>query len=236
LKKPVVGVTLNWYRNEDGKVPSYGRWLFGLNQSYAELLGKADVMPMGLLPVSEDFRSILQVVDMVVLTGGGDPDPELYGQTENGSVNCSRERPLWEMGLYRTARNMELPVMGICLGLQLIGMAEGVQLIQDIPTEVDDPCEHHGKPDRPSRHPVELVEGTLLHDTFGEDIEVSSFHHQALREVPAGFRLAARSPDGIIEAVESEDGRVIAVQWHPERDFTGPVLLRRMVDLIEDRI
>lgn len=233
--RTVAGVTLNWYGNRESRTGSCGRWLFGLNQSYAELPGKADMLPLGIIPFSEDFRRILETVDILIMTGGGDPDPELYGQRDNGSINSTRERPLWEMGLYRTAREMGLPILGICLGIQLIGIAEGVGLIQDIPTQVDDPLHHHGTPERPAGHPVSLLEGTLLYSVLGDTAEVSSFHHQALCRVPDGFRPAAFAADGVIEAVESDDGRVVAVQWHPERDLTGPVILRGMSELVRER-
>jgi len=228
-------VTLNWYRNEESRTGSCGRWLFGVNQSYARLLGRADLLPLGIIPFSEDFRRILESVDILIMTGGGDPDPALYGQSDKGSINSTRERPLWEMGLYRTAREMDLPILGICLGIQLIGMAEGVQLIQDISTQVTEPLHHHGTPDEPAGHPVSLVEGTLLHSILGDSVEVSSFHHQAICCVPDGFRPAAFAGDGVIEGMESLDRRVIAVQWHPERDSTGPVMLRRMVELVRER-
>ncbi len=229
MKKPVIGTTLNWYKNDESKVSSYGKWLFGLNQSYAELLNKADVIPMGIIPGSDDVRSILEKVDMILLTGGGDPDPELYGQSNNGSIDCRRERPLWEMELYRNAREMKIPVLGVCLGMQLIAVAEGEQLIQNIPTQVEYPVDHCGKADDPRKHTVEIMNGTILGEILCSKMEVSSFHHQAIDGIPEGFHPAAKSSDGVIEAIESDDGLVIAVQWHPERDFTGPVILNGLI-------
>ncbi|NOQ23381.1 MAG: hypothetical protein GQ565_12150 [Candidatus Aegiribacteria sp.] len=229
MKEPVIGVTLNWYKNDESKVPAYGKWLFGLNQSYAKLMGKADVIPVGIIPVSEDTRNILDIVDMILLTGGGDPDPELYDQRNSGSIGCHRERPLWEMELYRNAREMKIPVFAICLGIQLIAMAEGEQLIQNISTQVDDPDDHNGKADDPGKHTVEIMEGTILREILGSEIEVCSFHHQAVAGIPKGYHQAAKSKDGVIEAMESDDGLVIAVQWHPERDFTGPLILHSMI-------
>ena len=229
MKKPVVGITLNWYKNDESKAPSYGKWLFGLNQSYAKLLAAADVVPVGIIPTSKDVRSILDTVDMILLTGGPDPDPALYGQKLNGSIGCYRERPLWEMELYRVARSMKIPVFGVCLGIQLIAVAEGEQLIQDISTQVDDPVDHDGKAGDPRKHTVEIMDGTFLGKIFGCEIEVCSFHHQSIAGIPKGFRRAAESQDGVIEAMESDDGLVVAVQWHPERDFTGPLILQNLI-------
>jgi putative glutamine amidotransferase len=229
MSKPLVGVTFSWYSNEPARVRSYGKWLYGLNQSYAELLSKADVIPIGIIPLSKNVRSILEVVDMVLMTGGGDPDPMLYGQINNGSINISRERPLWEMDLYRTARKMGVPVFSICLGMQLIAIAEGEELIQNIPTQVHNPVDHYGKPEDPRTHDVDILEGSILREILGEHIEVSSFHHQAISGIPAGFHTAAVSQDGVIEAIESDDGLVIAVQWHPERDFTGPIIMNSLL-------
>ena len=193
------------------------------------MLAKAGVITVGIIPSSRDVRSILDIVDMIVLTGGGDTDPELYGQRNNGSIQHWRERPLWEMELYRNAREMKVPVLGICLGIQTIAIAEGEQLIQDISTQVDNAEEHHGEAADPKTHPVEIMDGTILSGILDRKIEVSSFHHQAIAGIPKGFYQAAKSPDGMIEAMESDDGLVVAVQWHPERDFTGPLLLKKLI-------
>ena len=229
MKKPVIGVAFNWYRNDESRTPSYGKWLFGLNQSYAKLLAAADVIPVGIIPTSKDPGNVLDIVDMILLTGGPDPDPELYGQRNNGSIGYYRERPLWEMELYRNARAEKIPVFGICLGIQLIAMAEGEQLIQDISTQVDDPVDHDGKADDPRKHTVQIMDGTILRGILGSEIEVCSFHHQSIAGIPKGYHKAAESSDGVIEAMESDDGLVVAVQWHPERDFTGSLILQNLI-------
>ena len=225
MKKPVIGITFSWYKNDQQKIDSFGRWRFGLNQTYAELVAGAGALPVGIIPAENEYRDILDIIDILLLTGGGDPDPELYGQQNNGSKNSSRERSVWEMELYKTARIMEKPVFGICLGMQLIGIAEGVPLIQDIPSQIEGALDHHGKPHIPSKHTIRIMDNTVLHGILGPGAEVSSFHHQTISWVPDGFRLSAQSSDGVIEAIESDDGGVVAVQWHPERDLTGPLIL-----------
>ncbi len=229
MNKPVIGITLNWYKNDESRAPSYGKWLFGINQSYAKLVSSADAIPVGIIPTSNDDRDVLDIVDIILLTGGTDPDPALYGQKNRGSIDLCRERPLWEMELYRNARSMKIPVFGVCLGIQLIAMAEGEQLIQNISTQVDDPDDHNGKADDPRKHTVEIADGTILRKILGSEIEVCSFHHQAIAGIPKGYHCASESSDGVIEAMESDDGLVIAVQWHPERDYTGPLILNYMI-------
>jgi len=133
MNKPVIGVTLNWYENDESRIQSYGKWLFGLNQSYAKLTGRTDIVPVGIIPSAQDVHNILDIVDMLILTGGPDPDPRLYGQVENGSIHCAIDRPVWEMDLYRKARERNIPIFCICLGMQLIAIAEGEQLISIFP-------------------------------------------------------------------------------------------------------
>ena len=229
MRKPVIGVTLSWYGNDQQKIKSFGKWCFGLNQTYAELVAGVDALPIGIIPAGNDYRDILETVDILLLTGGGDPDPELYGQQNNGSNNYSRERSVWEMELYKASRVMKIPVFGVCLGMQLIGIAEGVPLIQDIPAQIEGVLDHYGKPQAPEKHLVTVMNNTVLHGILGSEAEVCSFHHQAISRIPDGFRLAAQSSDGIIEAIESDDGDVVAVQWHPERDFTGPLILSALL-------
>ena len=225
----LVGLTQSWYPNSPEDHQVFGKWKFGLNQTYAGLTDRERIVPVAMVPTSRHPDGILRMLDLLILTGGGDPDPGLYGQPNNGSRSCSTERPVWEMDLYRRARELHVPALGICLGLQLIAMAEGVALIQDIQTSVEGALDHYGTPRSPKVHPVNLVPGSFLHGVLGPEAVVSSFHHQAAAAVPRGYRLTAGSSDGLIEGMESEDGEVIAVQWHPERDFTGSLLIEAML-------
>jgi len=223
---------MSWSANPVEKRQIHGHWNFRINQTYALLVDRPGITPVAVLPLSGEMSAVCGELDLLLLTGGGDPDPGLYGQECNGSVSPARERPVWEMELYRTARDQHLPVLGICLGLQLIAMAEGVPLVQDVPSQVPGALDHHGSAACPRVHPVTIAAGSFLHGVLGEEAIVSSFHHQAALSVPPGFRRSAWSSDGILEGMESDDGEVLAVQWHPERDYTGPLLLDAMIDRV----
>ena len=222
--KTGVGLTLNWYKNPSPRDAIQGRWRYGINQVYVDMVKGTGCFPVGIIP-TQDFEELFNRIDFIVITGGGDIDPEMYGSENRGLLSIVRERPSWEIELYKQARKRRLPVFAICFGCQLVAVAEGSNLIQDIRSEVSTEIEHHGIASRPRTHTVEIMDASVLHELLGSTAEVSSFHHQAVREVPDGFTVSARSSDGIVEAMESNDGLVLAVQWHPERDSTGPILM-----------
>lgn len=219
-----------WYDNAPEIHGSYGPFMYGLNHCYPALFDRPDLLPLAVLPVENvSPEDILKDFDMLVLTGGGDPSPSLFGRTDNGSRNPQPFRSSWDIKLYHAARELDIPIFGICLGIQIIGIAEGVALIQDIETLVESADFHDGSAREPVMHNVNVFPGTRLRTILGEHINVSTFHHQVLEKVPPGFLISAQSSDGLIEAIESEDGRVIGVQWHPERDSTGVPILEYMM-------
>jgi len=142
----VACITPNWYRNEPPKDEVYGQWMFGLNQTYVALIENSGFIPFCFLPMADEDSALRAVesVDLVVLTGGGDPDPDLWDCEVNGSRALQRGRPLWDMSVYRAARELGKPVVGICLGIQLIAVAEGSPLIQDISSQIEGALDHDG--------------------------------------------------------------------------------------------
>lgn len=184
-----------------------------------------DGVPLGVLPGSGmDQKGIVEQIHGLVMTGGGDPAPELFGCADEGSRSPETHRPLWEMELFREAVRAGIPVLAICLGMQLVGIARGTPLIQDIPARLPDALDHQA-----GFHPVVFSPGSGLNRLLGNEATVASAHHQALEAVPIGYRRAGASPDGVIEAIESPDGLVTGVQWHPERDSTGPLLIGELI-------
>jgi putative glutamine amidotransferase len=171
---------------------------------------------------------VLRRLDGVVLSGGTDIDPGRYGETpRHASVQApDRERDEFEIALVRHARALGVPVLGICRGHQLMNVALGGSLYQDI---VADGLSSRWHPRRPGRrgdhlsHSIDIAPGTVLAKAAGTGtVDVNSMHHQAVRDVGEGLTVTAISPDGVIEGVESEDGRLVAVQCHPEELLTAP--------------
>ena len=149
-------------------------------------------------------------IDGLLLTGGGDVNPRLYNRKPHRKVyGVSEARDKVEIYALLMAAKHDWPVLGICRGSQLINVHAGGNLIQHIGG-------HYGE------HMVLTMPGTTLHNVVGPDMMVTSLHHQAVRKVAPGYSVAARALDGTIEAVASDDGRVLGVQYHPEMDRRNP--------------
>jgi putative glutamine amidotransferase len=172
--------------------------------------------------IAEVADDIARRFDGLVLSGGEDVDPGAYGEAParpEWAGNPARDA--FEIALYRAFVGRGRPVLGICRGAQLIGVAEGGRLTQDIPTLGPEGALEHRCQDRYDtlEHPVDLDLGNLLSELWGkEPAVVNSVHHQALAETPRTLRALARAPDGVLEAfVRAEAGPlVLGVQWHPE--------------------
>ncbi len=179
-----------------------------------ELAGGLPVL--GKIFTEAEAKMAAETYDGLLITGGADINPALYLDHDVPPDNEHFDAN--DLLLYHAFRKRQKPILGICRGMQVIGVAEGVSLIQDIPTLTN--TEHNQKNLSLGRndtaHTVTFEQGTRLSSVFGAETLVNSFHHQALASVPASFTLAAYSKeDGVIEAIEKEN--VLAVQWHPER-------------------
>ena len=177
-------------------------------------------------------------LDGFLFTGGGDPDPKYYGQTmlpECGKPNVARDE--FELALLKAAVAAGKPVLGICRGEQMLNVALGGTLIQDIPSQRSEAAaeNHRDEPNRRNpNHPAHLFPGTKLRDLLGcQELLTNSIHHQAV-DVPApGLRVCAVSPAGIVEGIEAEDGRfLLGLQWHPEALATGDPIMQRPFDAL----
>ena len=196
---------------------------------YVESIRRVGVEPRALDLAVDEPREIARTVDGVLLTGGADIGPERYGESPHETVtHVSQERDAFEIALVRCAREIDLPVLGLCRGIQLLNVAFGGTLIQDIPSQVPTALEHSVDDLLASAHEVWITPqsrlGALMSD--GQDggtgdLElarlVNSRHHQAVKRVAEGFVTSATAPDGIVEAIEQPESRFcVGVQWHPE--------------------
>ncbi len=149
---------------------------------------------------------ILGAVDGVLVTGGGDVDPEYFGEAPIPSLGTIEPaRDVLEMAIVRAALSRRIPLLGICRGIQLLAIAAGGGLYQDLATQKKDVLKHRQTPSprHALTHFVDVRPGTLLAGLVGEgSLKVNSFHHQAVSRVPAGFRVSATAPDGVVEAIE----------------------------------
>ena len=218
MKRPVIGITGN-----------YADQTCTLAEGYYQSVLKAGGIPVIIPPryVEEgddcsDLTGVLDNIDGIVFSGGGDPNPLLFGEEPVVQLHSiTPERDLQELKLVRMAYNRQIPMLGICKGIQMINAALGGTLYQDIHSQKEGGVwvKHSQDEDRrfPS-HTVNVENGTLLHKLFGKDtLQVNSFHHQACKDIAPCLRLSAISPDGIIEAIESNEYKsILGVQWHPE--------------------
>jgi len=174
--------------------------------------------------VVPDTRRPLAGVGGLLLIGGEDVAPERYGEVDRSCETINRERDAFEFTLIRSVLRRDLPTVAVCRGIQILAVGLRGTLYQDIPREaaVESDAKrvaHRGPRHTDTAHRIRLEKGSRLADLIGaRTITVNSHHHQAIRDVPKSARVAARSADGLIEAIELPGRRfVLGVQWHPER-------------------
>lgn len=199
--------------------------LYTLGDEYVTAVADSGAIPV-LLPHldPDDAPRALAGVDALVIAGGGDVHPATYGAELDGSIDIDRQADASEVALIRAARDRELPTLAICRGMQLVNVAYGGTLEQDItvPGTAHEPVPHDD-PDAvmSAMHPVEVVAGSRLAQVLGAgQREVNTIHHQGIARLADGFEAVASAPDGVIEAIEPTDDRrwpVLALQWHPEK-------------------
>lgn len=199
--------------------------------AYTDAVYRAGGQP-AILPVTETPPTdLLAGLDGLMLTGGGDLDPTLYGEEPDPSVyGVRRDRDAFEIALYREAMERNMPVLAICRGMQLVNVIRGGSLIQQIDDEVD---HWQTAPSHEATHKIDVADNTRLAGVFSQTtVGVNSYHHQGLKELGEGLRVVATC-GAVIEAVEAVDAHVLAVQWHPEQMTTDPQQLALFSSFID---
>lgn len=223
--RPVIGI-ISARHVSGALLPAYTT-----NSHYPEEVKAAGGIPVQLPLMAEtsheDAETLISLCDGFLLPGGGDFHPSWYGETllpnlHPGSFGLDLKTQAIIVQLVRAMVASEKPILGICLGMQVLNIALGGSLYQDIPTQIEtDIC--HGNHARVLEdrwkliHPVRTAEGSLIRSiSESEEIPVNSFHHQAVKAIASDFTATAWAPDGIVEAMEHKDQKIIGVQWHPE--------------------
>ena len=224
-KKPIIGV-ISSGRDVGEVLPAYCT-----GAHYLEQILAAGGVPVQLpiLPGAgtETLAGMVCCCDGFLLPGGGDFFPEWYGQTllpglKTDTFSMDWERQKITLELVKAMAASGKPILGICLGMQVITIALGGDLYQDIPSQIPSEIPHRGTIAKAEDrwklwHTVRTSEGSLIRNLTGAgEISVNSFHHQAVKTPASGFRATAFAPDGVIETVESDNERILGIQWHPE--------------------
>lgn len=199
----------------------------GVNAAYVQAVLQSGGVPLVLSPLlgTAHNATLLEALDGLLLSGGEDVAPERYGATPHPALgDVDRVRDAFELDLFGAARERRLPVLAICRGIQLVNVALGGSLWQDIASERPEALAHTQTGGRENRtHAVTIVPGSCLATALGTTrLDVNSFHHQSIRNLAPGLVVSASAPDGEVEGLESAPGDpwLLGVQWHPE-EFHG---------------
>ena len=222
MQKPLIGITTT--RKEIAALPEGKRYDNLLHDEYSLAISRAGGMPL-LIPIDfplDDLPHLLDKLEGILLSGGGDIYPDLYGQENDSySKNKSRSRDRLENSLVKLVLERDLPLLGICRGHQMLNVASGGTLYTDIDQQYNTDIQHQ-QSKQPERgqvvHDVEIVKGSRLTSITGkQSLGVNSRHHQAIRQIAPGFVVTARAIDGLIEGIEHPGQHFcMGVQWHPE--------------------
>ncbi|CAA7600698.1 Peptidase C26 [Acididesulfobacillus acetoxydans] len=212
MVRPFIGITVAHHAEELENFPRH---------NYVQSIRKAGGVPILIPPPADRQESeiLLAKLDGLVLSGGGDISPLYLGESPRAGIrNCFPERDLGEILLARSAMEKNIPLLGICRGIQVMAVAAGGSIYQDIPSQCPAALEHSQTAPRDCPwHEVEILDSGLLRIVGLKKLQVNSFHHQAVSVLPSAFRTAALAPDGIIEGIEAPQLKFcLGVQWHPE--------------------
>jgi putative glutamine amidotransferase len=211
-RRPVIGIS-SYAR--DGEPPA-----FSLPCGYVDAVRAAGALPLILPPGEDEPGSLLDLVDGLILAGGGDISPHAYGGEPHETVYlvCA-ERDEFEFNLARVAlQRPALPMLCICRGMQVLNIVCGGTLHSHLPERFGNDVDHRLPPRLPTRHPVQIESDSRLAQMLGAtEVEVCSWHHQAVDRMGSKLRMTASAADGVVEAVEHVEHQwCTGVQWHPE--------------------
>lgn len=213
--KPIIGLISQYEYSVNRKFNK-------LNYTYVDATIKGGGVPI-IIPILRDFTDLdryLDSIDGLIFTGGEDVSPLLFGENPIREVETiCYDRDRMEMEVFKRAYDRKIPILGICRGLQLINVALGGTLYQDINRQLPNSYGHISTYNiEGGYHSIEIIDDTILYDVLGrKSVNVNSQHHQSVKELGKNLRVNALASDGVVEGIESTDGRfILAVQFHPE--------------------
>ena len=215
--KPLIGINMDYRATRK----EHDALSFVAAGYYDGIIASGGI-PVILPPIAdeEDLSRLLDMLDGVVLVGGSDLDPRRDGYMPHPSVRpMEARREDFDRMLARQVCNRHMPVLGIGAGMQLLNITEGGTLFLHIPEDLPKAIPHKDPLDPAHRHGLEVVPGTVMERVYGDgELRVNSMHHMAIDDVAESFRVSARAPDGVVEAIESADDSWVAIgtQFHPE--------------------
>ena len=205
---PIIGITMH---------PSEGRQQ--INDAYIDSIIQAGGIPLCIPIIQHGINEVLSKVDGLLLIGGYDVNPKYFDEDPHPKIGrIETDRDESDFALLQQALTLNMPVLAICRGIQVLNVQLGGSLYQDIPSQVDGAIQHTQNSARKEKvHHIEVLEDTKLHSIVGEHIMTNSFHHQSVKELGEGLIISAKTNDGIVEAIEHPNYTFcLGVQWHPE--------------------
>jgi putative glutamine amidotransferase len=231
--KPVIGLNAD-YRAAKKDAPAFSF----LGAGYYDAIHQVGGVPVILPPIAEedDVERMLDMLDGVVLVGGADLDPRRDGFMLHPTVRpMDPRREDFDRLLVRLIAKRRMPVFGIGAGMQLLNVSQGGNLFLHLPEDLPKALPHKDPLDPAHRHGLEVAAGSLMERVYGDgEIRVNSMHHMAIDELAPGFRVTARCPDGVVEAIEStsDDWLAMGTQFHPEAESASALDVRIFEEFI----
>ncbi len=234
-RRPTIGIT-----TYGPSVPGDSELLhFSLPTHYVDAVVAAGGTPVLLGASALPAEDALAILDGLIIAGGGDISPDVYGGRAHETIYMvNPARDSFELGLMRAAlERSDLPTLGICRGMQIMNIALGGDLTPHLPDVYGEKVAHRLPPRVPTTHSVRIERGGAFGEIFTDaEVLVCSWHHQAVRELGRGLRVAAHAPDGVVEAVELEGHPfALGVQWHPELQAAEDPRQKRVFQALVER-